>query len=133
MSTTQEVFDFLKKADTWFLATVDGARARVRPFSNVNLFEGKIYIQTGKVKSVSKQLLANPEIELCAMSEGWTLRVAATAVTDERVEAKQSMIDANPLLADWFKADDDNTHILYLADATAHFSSLFDGERTETF
>ncbi|MDR0906883.1 MAG: pyridoxamine 5'-phosphate oxidase family protein [Oscillospiraceae bacterium] len=129
----QEAFDFLKKADTWFLATVDGGAARVRPFSNVNLFEDKLYIQTGKVKSVSKQLIANPEIELCAMVDGWTLRIAATAVTDERVSAKQAMIDANPLLIDWFKADDDNTHVLYLQGATAHYSHLFDGERTETF
>ncbi|MDR0916500.1 MAG: pyridoxamine 5'-phosphate oxidase family protein [Oscillospiraceae bacterium] len=133
MSAVEEVYTFLKKTPTWYLATVDGDHARVRPFSNVDLYEGKIYIQTGKVKSVSKQLLANPNIEIVATDGDWTLRISCTAVTDESIAAKQHMIDANPLLVDWFKADDDNTHVLYLADATATFSSLFEGERIVEF
>ena len=52
----QKVVDFLKNAETYYLATVDGDQPRVRPFGTVNVFEGKFYIQTGKVKDVSKQI-----------------------------------------------------------------------------
>jgi uncharacterized pyridoxamine 5'-phosphate oxidase family protein len=121
----QEVYDYLKKQGTFYLATEDGDQPRIRPFSNIDVFEGKLYIQTGKVKAVSKQLFANPKIEICLCAGDEWLRVEATAVNDDRQSAKQHMIDANPLLKDWFKADDDNTHVLYLQDATATFSSLF--------
>jgi uncharacterized pyridoxamine 5'-phosphate oxidase family protein len=121
----QEVYDFLRKRETFYLATTEGAKPRVRPFSNIDIFEGRLYIQTGKVKDVSKQLFANPLIEICVCDKDEWLRVEATAVNDDSRDAKQHMIDANPLLKDWFKADDDNTHVLYLRDATATFSSLF--------
>ncbi|MDR0861302.1 MAG: pyridoxamine 5'-phosphate oxidase family protein [Oscillospiraceae bacterium] len=121
----QEVYDFLKQAGTFYLATDEGGQPHIRPFSNIDIFEGKLYMQTGKVKTVSKQLIANPRVEICVcVGDAW-LRIEANAVTDESVAAKQHMIDANPLLKDWFKADDGNTHVLYLADATATFASLF--------
>ena len=87
----QEVYEFLKKCKTYYLATVEGTQPRVRPFGTVDLFEGKIYIQTGKVKSVSRQLLENPQVEICAFDGTHWLRVAATAVEDDRVEARRHM------------------------------------------
>ena len=89
----QEVFDFLKKAGTYYLATVEGDQPRVRPFGTVNIFEGKLYIQTGKVKPCSKQMAANPKIEICAFNGQQWLRVAATAVNDDNVAAKADMLD----------------------------------------
>ena len=126
----QEVLDFLKKAGAYYLATVDGDQPRVRPFGTAHIFEGKLYIQTGKVKSCSKQMIANPKIEISAMVEKSWIRITATAVTDDRVEAKQSMLDAYPQLKERYSADDDNTHVLYLKDATAKFES-FGGEPKE--
>ncbi|MBN2239457.1 MAG: pyridoxamine 5'-phosphate oxidase family protein [Dehalococcoidales bacterium] len=123
----QEVVDFLKKAGTYYLATVEGDQPRVRPFGTANVYEGKLYIQTGKVKDVSKQMIANPKVEICAMAGGEWIRIAAEAVTDERIEAKESMLEAYPQLKNMYKADDDNTHVLYLKDATATISS-FTGE-----
>ena len=90
------VVDFLKEAQTYYLATVDGDQPRVRPFGTVNVFEDRIYIQTGKVKDVSKQIHANPKVEICAFKNGEWLRVAGELVEDERREAKQSMLDAYP-------------------------------------
>ena len=123
----QEVYEFLKKAGTYYLATVEGDQPRVRPFGTVNIFDGKLYIQTGKIKPCSKQMAANPKVEICAFTGGQWIRVAAKASNDDRIEAKQSMLDAYPSLQGLYKADDDNTQVLYLQDATATFAS-FGGE-----
>ena len=119
-----EVYDFLKKSKTYFLATMDGDQPRVRPFGTANIFEGKLYIQTGKTKSVSKQMIANPKIEICAMDGGEWIRIQATAVEDDRVEARQSMLDSYPSLQSMYSATDGNTQVLYLKDATATISSF---------
>jgi uncharacterized pyridoxamine 5'-phosphate oxidase family protein len=120
----QEVYDFLKKAGVYYLATVEGDQPRVRPFGTYHIFEDKLYIQTGKVKDVSKQMRVNPRIEICAMSEGSWIRIQAIAVEDDRVEAKQSLLDAYPNLKDRYAADDDNCQVLYLKDAVATISSF---------
>ncbi|MCL2126602.1 MAG: pyridoxamine 5'-phosphate oxidase family protein [Oscillospiraceae bacterium] len=123
----QEVLDFLKKAGTYYLATADGDQPRVRPFGTAHIFDGKLYIQTGKSKPCAKQMAANPNVEICAMSEGSWIRIAAKAITDDRLEAKQSMLDAYPMLKDRYSAEDDNTNVLYLKDAVATIES-FGGE-----
>ena len=123
----QEVLDFLKKAGTYYLATADGDQPRVRPFGTAHIFDGKLYIQTGKSKPCAKQMAANPKVEICAMAEGKWIRIAAKAITDDRVEAKQSMLDAYPQLKDRYSAEDDNTNVLYLKDAVATIES-FGGE-----
>lgn len=120
----QEVYEFLKKSGTYYLATVDGDQPRVRPFGTVHIFKDKLYIQTGKVKDVSKQMMKNPKIEICAMNGGEWIRIQAIAVEDDRVEAKQSMLDAYPNLKSRYSATDDNTQVLYLKDATATIASF---------
>ena len=129
----QEVYEFLKKCETYYLATVDGDQPRVRPFGTVNAFEGRLYIQTGKVKAVSKELAANPKLEICAYNGEQWLRVSATAVEDDRVEARQDMLDHYPSLQALYKADDGNTQVFYLKDATATFSSFTAAPRTVRF
>ena len=129
----QEVYDFLKQAQTYFLATVEGDQPRVRPFGTVDLFEGKLYIQTGKAKAVSKQLQANPKAEICAFSGGKWLRVAGTLVRDDRVEAKAHMLDSHPSLKAMYSAEDDNTEVLYFKNATATFASFTEPPKTVKF
>ncbi len=123
----KEVWEFLKKAGTYYLATVEGDQPRVRPFGTAEIFEDKLYIQTGKVKECSKQIQANPKVEICAFKDGVWLRLAGTLVRDDRIEAKQDMLDKNPGLKSRYSADDDITEVLYFKDATATFSS-FTGE-----
>ena len=122
----QEVFDFIKKCGTYYLATVDGDQARVRPFGTVNLFDGKLYIQTGKIKDCAKQMIANPKVELCCFDgpSGTWLRLAGTAVPDDRIEAKKSMLDNYPNLRRMYDENDGNTAVFYFKDATATFSSF---------
>ncbi len=124
----QRVCDFLNECGVFYIATVEGDQPRVRPFGVAHLFEGKIYIHTGAVKPVSKQMHLNPKVELCAFAKGKTLRVAATVVHDERIEAQQSLLDACPGLAGMYKAGDGNNEVWYLKDATATFSGAGDPE-----
>ena len=120
----ERVVQFLKDAKVYYLATVDGDQPRVRPFGTAHVFEGKLYIQTGKVKDVSKQLHANPKAEICAFMDGKWLRVAGELIEDERIEAKKSMLDAYPSLRGRYSEDDGNTEVFYFKDATATFSSF---------
>ena len=120
----EKVVNFLKEANVYYLATVDGDQPRVRPFGTAHVFEDKLYIQTGKVKSVSKQLIANPKAEICAFMNGEWLRVAGELVEDDRMEARQSMLDAYPSLQKMYAADDGNTQVFYFKNAEATFSSF---------
>ena len=120
----QEVYDFLKNVGTYFLATEDGDQARVRPFGTIDLFEDKLYIQTGKSKDVYKQIAANPKVELSACAGLDWVRVTATLVPDDRVEPKKHMLDNYPNLRAMYDENDDETIVLYLKDATATFASL---------
>jgi uncharacterized pyridoxamine 5'-phosphate oxidase family protein len=126
----QEVYEFLKNCETYYLATVEKDQPRVRPFGTVDIFEGKLYIQTGKIKEVSKQLQANPKAEICACAGGRWLRVAGKLIRDDRVEAKKHMLDNYPMLKTMYSADDDNTEVLYFEDATATFYSFTEEPRT---
>ena len=129
----QEVYEFLKKCGTYYLATVEGDQPRVRPFGTVDIFEGRLYIQTGKVNEVSKQLQISPKAEICGFAGGKWLRVAGTLVRDDRVEAKAHMLESYPSLKRMYSADDDNTEVLYFKDATATFSSFTEAPKTIKF
>ena len=120
----EKVCEFLKSAGAYYLATVEGDQPRVRPFGTAHIFEGKLYIQTGKVKPVSRQLAANPKCEICAFKDGAWLRVAAELVEDDRVEAKRSMLDAYSNLRAMYDENDGNTQVLYFKNGVATFSSF---------
>ena len=122
----KRVLDFLKNAEVYYLATVEGDQPRVRPFGTINEFEGKLYIQTGKVKPTSHQLAANPKAEICAFKDGAWIRVACELIEDDRFEAKKSMLDAYLNLRHMYDEDDGNTQVLYMQNAVATISS-FDG------
>ena len=120
----ERVCEFLKKAGVYYLATVEGDQPRVRPFGTAHIFEGKLYIQTGKVKPVSKQIANNPKVEICAFKDGTWLRLAGELVNDDRIEAKKSMLDVYENLRGMYNENDDNTQVLYIENAIATFSSF---------
>ena len=124
MTNLERVCQFLEEAQTYYLATVEGDQPRVRPFGTALIFEGKLYIQTGKRKAVSKQLAVNPKAEICAFHNGIWLRVAGELANDDRREPKAAMLDKMPSLKAMYNADDDNTQVLYFKDATATFASF---------
>jgi len=120
----ERVCQFLKDVETYYLATVEGDQPRVRPFGTAHIFEGRLYIQTGKSKAVSRQLAVNPKAEICAFKDGVWLRVAGELVEDDRAEARKSMLDAYPELRSMYDENDGNTQVLYFKNATATFSSF---------
>ena len=120
----KRVYEFLKKAEVYYLATVEGDQPRVRPFGTVNEFEGKLYIQTGKVKPTSRQLAVNPKAELCAFKDGEWIRISCELVEDDRVEARKSMLDVYPNLRRMYDENDGNTQVFYMKNATATISSF---------
>ena len=124
MGNIERVLRFLEEAQTYYLATVEGDQPRVRPFGTILLYNGKLYIQTGKVKSISKQLAANPKAEICAFKDGKWLRLAGELINDDDREVKAAMLDKMPSLKAMYNADDDNTQVLYFQNASATFSSF---------
>lgn len=129
----ERVLKFLKEAGTYYLATVDGDCPRVRPFGTIEIFEGKLYIQTGKSKDVSKQIAANPNVEICAFKDGSWIRVSGRLVRDDRREAKKHMLDNYPDLRAMYSEDDDNTEVLYFDGGKATFSSFTSAPETIVF
>ena len=129
----ERVCKFLKDAGTYYLATVEGDQPRVRPFGTAHIFEGRLYIQTGKAKPVSRQLLANPKAEICAFHNGTWVRIAGELVEDDRVEARKSMLDAYPSLRKMYDENDGNTQVFYFKNATATFSSFTSAPETIEF
>lgn len=124
MNNMQKVYNFLKEAETYYLATIDDGKPRVRPFGTVDIFEGKLYIQTGKKKDVSKQININPHVEICAFKNGEWLRLSGILVEDDRYEARKSMLDAYPMLRSMYNENDGNTQVLYFKNAIAVISSF---------
>lgn len=120
----EKICNFLKEAGVYYLATVEDGQPRVRPFGTAHIFEGKLYIQTGKVKPVSKQIAENPKVEICAFKDGVWLRLAGELVEDDRVEAKKSMLDAYSNLRTMYDENDGNTQVLYFKNGVATFSSF---------
>ena len=129
----EEIYAFLKKCGVYYLATVEGDQPRVRPFGTIDLFEGKLYIQTGKVKDVAKQMKANPKVEISGMAEGKWIRLAAEAVLDERVEAQTHMLDAYPSLQGMYKPGDGNTEVFWLKNVKASICSFTEAPRSFEF
>lgn len=120
----EEVKEFLKEAKVYYLATVDENKPKVRPFGTIEIFEGKLYIQTGKKKDVSKQIQKNPYVEICAFNNGKWIRIAGKLVRDDRIEVKEHMLNQYPELKGMYKADDDNTEVLYFEEALATIYSF---------
>lgn len=128
-----EVYEFLIKCGTYYLATVENDQPRVRPFGTVDIFDGRLCFQTGKVKEVAKQLKANPKIEISGMADGKWIRLSGEAVLDERIEAAEHMLESYPSLKAMYKAGDGNTEIYYLKNATATICSFTEAPVTYKF
>lgn len=120
----ERVCSFLKDAGTYFLATAEGDQPRVRPFGTANIFEGKLYIQTGRNKSVAQQILADPKVEISAFKDGEWIRLEGELEEDPRIEAKKAMLDAYPDLRAMYDENDENTLVFFFKKAKASFCTF---------
>ncbi len=132
MNGIDRVCKFLDDVGTYYLATVEGDQPRVRPFGTVLVYEGRLYIQTGKVKPISKQLGNNPKAEICAFDGSKWLRVSGELINDDRIEPKTAMLEKYPHLKSMYNPEDANTQVLYFRNATACFSSFTEAPETFT-
>ena len=133
MTNIERVCQFLDEAQTYYLATVEGDQPRVRPFGTALIYDGRLYIQTGKVKPVSKQLAVNPKAEICAFKDGKWLRIAGELVNDDNRDVMVAMLEKMPSLKAMYSPDDGNMQMLYFKDATATFSSFTEAPETIQF
>ena len=130
----KEVYEFLKNCGVYYLATVEEDQPRVRPFGTIDLFEDKLYIQTGKVKAVAQQMKTNPKVEISAMSQdGRWIRISAEAILDDNIKAQEHMLDAYPNLKAMYKAGDGNTEVYYLKNAVAQICSFTEATKEIKF
>lgn len=128
-----EVYDFLKEAGTYYIATVDKTIPKVRPFGTINIFEDKLYIQTGKSKDVYKQIIDNNNVEICAFNNGKWIRLSGKLIPDDRIDAKKDMLDKYPELRNMYNENDENTIVLYFKDAKAVIYSFTEDPKTIEF
>ena len=128
-----EVYEFLKEGGTYYLATIDNDKPKVRPFGTVNIFDNKLYIQTGKNKDVYKQIEKNNNVEICSFDKGKWIRVEGKLIADDRVEAKKSMLDNYPELRGMYNENDDNTIVLYFESGKATISSFTEAPKVIEF
>ena len=128
-----EIFEFIKKCGVYYLATVENGQPRNRPLGTINIFEDKLYIQTGKSKAVSRQIAANPKVELCCLNGTEWLRLSGELVSDERREAKEALLSNYPELKQMYSPDDPDTEVLYFKNATATISSFSAPPKTLQF
>lgn len=133
MEGIEKVCQFLDDAGTYYLATVEGDQPRVRPFGTALVYGGRLYIQTGKVKPVSKQLAANPKAEICAFKDGRWIRITGELINDDSRSVKVAMLEKMPALKAMYSPDDDNTQVLYFKNATATIASFSGAPETFTF
>ncbi len=136
MTAINEVYEFLKKAGTYYLATVDkNNQPHVRPFTSYDIIDGKLFIQTSNQKDVFEQMITNPKIEICAMSKGQWIRVMAEAEHIDNVDTRKRMLDDVPELRNVFKYDenDGKCAVLCLNKGTATFYSFTDAPKTVEF
>lgn len=129
----KRVCAFLREAKNYYLATVNDGKPELRPFGTANIYNGKLYIQTGKRKAVSKQIKKNPFVAICAVIGGDWLRISCELVEDDDREARASMLSANPELMPLYAPDDGNMQVFYMKNATAVFSSLTKPREIVTF
>ena len=133
MKNIEKIYDFLKKCGTYYLATVEGNHARVRPFGTINLYNDKLYIQTGKSKKVSAQLKENPFVEISAMYDGKWIRLSCEVVLDNDYEAQVQMLEAYPELKSMYRPNDGNTEVFYLKKGEAQICSFNEPPQTIKF
>ena len=129
----EEVYNFLKECGVYYLATVEGDQPRVRPFGTAEIFEGHLYIQTGKKKNVYKQIMDNPNVEICGFNNGKWIRISGKLISDDRIEAKKYMLDKNPDLRNMYDENDDNTIVLYFENGVATISSFVEETKVINF
>lgn len=129
----KRTYDFLKKAGTFYLATVDKDQPRVRPFGAVCIAHEKLYICSNNKKECYKQMLDNNKIEISAMVGNEWIRLTGLVKNDSSKKVKSAMLNENPILKTMYSEDDTIFEVLYLENVTATFNQFGKEKEVEAF
>lgn len=131
----EEVIAFLRACPAYYIATVEGDQPRVRPFSSLAPFEGKLYIESNYFKPFADQVKKNPKVEICAFdNQSRWVRIVCELVDDRRVEAKKALLDYMPEIRDLgYDEHDENMSVYWMKEAVATFYSYTDEPREVRF
>ncbi len=125
MEKVKEVLQFLEDSKVFYVSTVEGDKPRVRPFSGIHEFEGRLYMPTSNKKKVFAQMMKNPHVEICSMAHGKWIRIEAEIVCDHSLEARKSMMDHyGEELASMYSLDDGKFEVVYLNNTKATIYSF---------
>lgn len=101
----QEIFAFMGKNPGFFLATVEEDLPRVRGMFLYSADESGIVFHTGAFKDVCKQILQNPNVQLCFYSpeDGIQIRVRGTlqSIDDNALKEEISEHPSRFFLKPW--------------------------------
>lgn len=128
-----KIYEFLDKVGDYFLATVEGDQPRVRVFGTALLYDGRLFIETGKSKAVSRQIALNPKVEICAWDTKMWMRLAGELEEDERDEIKVALLEKMPFLKEKYEVGDGNMQMLYFKKGVATFSTQEEIKEVITF
>ena len=133
MENVKRVSDFFDETKCYFIATIDGNVPRVRAFGTNIVYDGRLYIQSGKGKNVVNQIKNNPNVEICAFNGQKWLRVSAKLVSYNNYDVKVALLNKMPSLKSTYSPDDDSMEMFYLKNAKATFSSFTDSDECFEF
>lgn len=100
-----EIFSFLNANPMFHLATTEGDKPHVRAMLLYRADEDGIVFHTGTMKDVNKQLLANPEVELCFndYQNNMQVRVSGSVELVDDLEFKKEIVENRAFLKPWIE------------------------------
>lgn len=128
----QKVLDFLAANPVFQLATVDGEKARCRPFGFHIVDGGRLYFFTGVGKNVHRQLNEKPWFELSVSNDkGEWMRLSARAVFDTKPELVEKSFEMMPMLRDIYgEGGKMKPAMFYAADGEVTFADMQGNSQT---
>jgi len=122
-----EVIEFLQENDLQYFATigVDG-NPKVRPFQFMLEEDGKFWFCTSNQKKIYTELLAHPQVELCASGKNMSwLRLGGQVVFSESLEVKEKIFERSSIVRNVYKTKENPEFVIfYLKNISASISSF---------
>lgn len=99
----KEILDFINKNPTCFVATIDGNRPRVRGLLMYQADEDGILFQTWSNKDIYKQIMQNPNVELCFVNPDGSkqVRIFGKAEFIEDQNLKEEIVNKRSFIKPW--------------------------------
>jgi pyridoxamine 5'-phosphate oxidase len=127
-----DVYEFANINPLCYLATVEGDQPRVRAFVLWYAGDKGFYFSTTGDKQVTKQIMANPKVEVCfyATQSGAMMRATGKAVILDDMELKNRLLKDLPYLKTTVKGPDDPDLVVFrVENGEARFWTIGDNRK----